>query len=67
MVWRPDRALDFQSTSVVFASQKIKKQKLVGIPQDVEGIEFNRKQQRYYFNSITPFAKVDEIRKAKKG
>ena len=67
MVWRPDRALDFQSTSVIFASQKIKKQKLVGIPQDVEGIDFNRKEQRYYFNGVTPFKKVDEIRKAKEG
>ena len=65
MVWRPDRALDFQSTSVIFASQKIKKQKLVGIPQDVEGIDFNRKEQRYYFNGVTPFKKVDEIRKEK--
>ena len=46
-VWRPDRALDFSSTSVVFGSQKIKKQKLVGIPGDVYGMSFSRKSNRY--------------------
>jgi twinkle protein len=45
-VWRPDRALDSTSTRVIFSSQKIKKQKLVGIPQDV-GIDYNRKSARY--------------------
>lgn len=63
MVWRPDRALDFKSTEVIFASQKIKKQKLVGIPQEISDINFNRSEQRYYFNYTTPFRLVDEKRK----
>ena len=66
MIWRPERALDFSDRNVVFASQKIKKQKLVGIPQDVTGIDFDIKQQRYFFNGVTPFTKVDEIRKGNK-
>jgi twinkle protein len=59
-VWRPDRAVDFSSTEVQFGSQKIKKQKLVGIPSDVTGIDFNRKHNRYYFNGRTPFTALDE-------
>lgn len=61
-VWRPNRAISFSDKFVTFGSQKIKKQKLVGIPQDIEGIEFNIKEQRYYFNNETPFTKVDEKR-----
>ena len=61
-VWRPNRAVDFSDRSVIFGSQKIKKQKLVGYPQDISDIEFNIKDQRYYFNNVTPFTKVDEKR-----
>ena len=61
-IWRPDRALEFSSTLVTFGSQKIKKQKLVGIPQELTNITFSMKEQRYYFNGKTPFTKVDEIR-----
>jgi twinkle protein len=62
MVWRPNRALSFSDTSVVFASQKIKKQKLVGVPQEIDNIEFNVREQRYYFNNRTPFKEIDELR-----
>jgi twinkle protein len=65
-VWRPNRALDFSDTSVIFGTQKIKKQKLVGIPQDVDGINFNIREQRYYFNGYTPFSKIDVQRCEKK-
>lgn len=65
-VWRPHRALDFSNTSVIFGSQKIKKQKLVGIPQDVENIEFNIKEQRYYFEGYSPFNDIDVQRCGKK-
>jgi twinkle protein len=65
-VWRPHRALDFSNTSVIFGSQKIKKQKLVGIPQDVENIEFNIREQRYYFDGYTPFNDIDVQRCEKK-
>lgn len=58
-VWRPERAIDFQNKSVIFGSQKIKKQKLVGFPQDVGGIQFNIKDNRYYFNGATPFTDID--------
>lgn len=61
-VWRPNRALDFSDTQVTFGSQKIKKQKLVGIPQDVEGIEYKRKTNRYYCGGRSPFDTVDELR-----
>jgi len=61
-VWRPNRALDFSNTEVTFGSQKIKKQKLVGYPQDIEGITYQRKSNRYYFNNQTPFDDVDNIR-----
>ena len=61
-VWRPERALDYSSTLVTFGSQKIKKQKLVGTPQEINDISFNVKEQRYYFNGKTPFKKVDEHR-----
>ena len=61
-IWRPNRALDFKDPEVVFGSQKIKKQKLVGIPQNVDCITFNVKEQRYYFNGVTPFAYFDKVR-----
>lgn len=62
-VWRPNRAIDFKDKYVTFGSQKIKKQKLVGTPQEVEMIEFNIKEQRYYFNGSTPFVEIDEKRR----
>lgn len=65
-VWRPHRALDFSNTSVIFGSQKIKKQKLVGIPQEVENIDFNIKEQRYYFEGYSPFNDIDVQRCEKK-
>ena len=54
-----NRAVDFSDKTVIFGSQKIKKQKLVGYPQDVDNIEFNIKEQRYYFNNKTPFTEID--------
>ena len=61
-IWRPNRALDFSDTSVIFGSQKIKKQKLVGIPQEIHGIHFDVRTQRYMFNNYTPFTEIDEKR-----
>ena len=61
-VWRPDRAIDFSSRKVTFGSQKIKKQKLVGYPQDIENISFDIKSSRYSFNGKTPFEQLDNIR-----
>lgn len=60
-VWRPNRALDFSDTEVVFGSQKIKKQKLTGTPQDILGINFQRKTNRYYVNGKSPFDEIDWI------
>jgi twinkle protein len=48
-VWRPNYAIDKFDTTVQFSSQKIKKQKLVGIPQKISW-EFNRKTNRYTFS-----------------
>lgn len=61
-VWRPNRALDFSDTEVVFGSQKIKKQKLTGTPQDIIGINFLRKTNRYYINGRSPFDNLDKIK-----
>jgi len=61
-IWRPNRALDFKDPDVIFGSQKIKKQKLVGVPQNVEGITFNIRDQRYYFNDVSPFTYFDKVR-----
>jgi twinkle protein len=61
-VWRPDRAIDFSSKKVIFGSQKIKKQKLVGYPQDVENISFDIRSSRYSFSGRTPFSQLDKLR-----
>ena len=61
-VWRPDRAIDFKSPDVIFGSQKIKKQKLVGIPQNVNEITFNIRDNRYYIKGYSPFTLIDKIR-----
>ena len=64
-VWRPNRALDFSDRDVIFGSQKIKKQKLVGTPQDIDCITFDVKANRYLFNGVTPFTKIDADRTGK--
>lgn len=61
-IWRPNRALDFKDPDVIFGSQKIKKQKLVGIPQNVDCITYNIRDSRYYFNGCSPFTLFDKIR-----
>jgi twinkle protein len=45
-IWRPKYAKDKKSDEVMFSTQKIKKQKLVGIPQDIM-MRLNRKTNRY--------------------
>ena len=45
-IWRPNYAKDKIDSEVQFASQKIKKQKLVGIPQRFQ-MAFDRKTNRY--------------------
>lgn len=45
-VWRPKRGTDPNETTVVIKSDKIKKQKLVGVPFEME-MDFNRKRNRY--------------------
>lgn len=62
VVWRPNMALDFSDPEVMFASQKIKKQKLVGIPGEVHGFMFLRKSNRYYLKSYNPLIEVDKKR-----
>lgn len=49
-VQRPNYSQDKMDTKVIMGSQKIKKQKLVGIPQDIE-LTFNRKTNRYQTTS----------------
>jgi twinkle protein len=55
-VWRPKRGTDPNDTSVVVKTDKIKKQKLVGIPFEIE-LDFSRKRNRYLgkdgFDSLT--------------
>lgn len=65
-VWRPNYATDKFDTEVQFSSQKIKKQKLVGIPQRVT-IGFERKSNRYTLDkSSTPLFPFDEFMKENK-
>lgn len=45
-IWRPNYAADKADTEVQFSSQKIKKQKLVGLPQKFQ-MAFDRKSNRY--------------------
>lgn len=51
-IWRPNYAIDKLDPTVQFSSQKIKKQKLVGIPQKIE-LVFDRKSNRYCEKNIT--------------
>lgn len=66
-VWRPKRGTDPNDTTVIIKSDKIKKQKLVGIPSEVE-MNFNRKRNRYigmdgfdYFDNPKEI-KIEELR-----
>lgn len=61
IVWRPNRALDFKDPEVIFASQKIKKQKLVGVPQDVGNIIFYVRENRYMFDGEDPLRNTKRI------
>lgn len=62
-VWRPKYAQDKFDTEVVFASQKIKKQKLVGIPQRYK-MKFDRKTNRYLdFTTDVPVFNFDKFLK----
>lgn len=64
-VWRPNRAIDFRDTEVMFASQKIKKQKLVARPCEIDNIHFDFKSNRYLINGVSPLSKIDECRLGK--
>lgn len=64
-VWRPNRAIDFRDTEVMFASQKIKKQKLVARPCEIDNIHFDFKSNRYLINGVSPLSKIDEYRLGK--
>lgn len=60
-VWRPNYAKDKIDSEVQFASQKIKKQKLVGIPQRFQ-MSFDRKTNRYTnFSTNTPLFNFDKF------
>lgn len=45
-IWRPNRGSDPLDTQVIFFSEKIKKQKLVGIPHEIP-MDFSRHKNRY--------------------
>lgn len=61
-VWRPNRAVDFRDNEVMFASQKIKKQKLVARPCEIDNITFEFKENRYYFGGVCGFNEIDKDR-----
>lgn len=62
-VQRPNIKTDRKDTSVLFGSLKVKKQRLVGIPQNVDGMIYLRNRARYYFNGFNPLNEesVDNI------
>lgn len=49
VIWRENRNTDPKDTTVAFISQKIKKQKLTGIPGRVD-VNFDRRTNRYLDN-----------------
>lgn len=53
IVHRPNRGSNPQDTSVDFYSDKIKKQKLVGMTGHCEGISFERKSNRYFVHGVS--------------
>jgi twinkle protein len=60
-VWRPNYAMNKQDDEVEFASQKIKKQKLVGLPQRLK-LKFNRVTNRYIdYSDGTPIFDFDKM------
>jgi twinkle protein len=60
-VWRPHYANDKTNDEVQVASQKIKKQKLVGLPQKVK-LKFNRVTNRYLdFTTGSPMFDFDSM------
>lgn len=61
-VWRPNRAIDFRCTEVIFGSQKIKKQKLVARPCEIDSIKFDFIKNRYLFSGKTVFDIIDSQR-----
>ena len=63
MVWRPNRAVDFKDREVIFGSQKIKKQKLVGTPQEIDNIVFDVRKNRYCFNGENHLSDKLEVQK----
>jgi len=54
IIWRPHRNTDQKNTLVKFISQKIKKQKLTGIPGEAD-LHYNVKQNRYDQHNGNPF------------
>ena len=61
IVWRHNRAIDFKDAQVTFESQKIKKQKLVGIPNLVDDIIFDIRKQRYFIDNSSPLEEIDQL------
>lgn len=59
-LWRPNYASNKFDTDVQFSSQKIKKQKLVGIPQRLS-MDFNRPSNRYKDKNGIDLFPFDEI------
>lgn len=57
--YRPYYTTDKQNTETKFITQKIKKQKIVGIPDEVT-LTFDRNSNRYLENGKSPFMSEDE-------
>jgi twinkle protein len=58
-VWRENRNTDIRDTGVKFISQKIKKQKLTGIPGSTT-LEYNRHSNRYLYCGESPIDRKTE-------
>lgn len=61
IVWRHNRGITWSDPEVTFESQKIKKQKLVGVPNLIDNLIFDIKTNRYYINEFTPFIEIDDL------
>jgi twinkle protein len=60
-VWRPNRFTNRDDPSVLIESQKIKKQRLVGVPGELT-FDFDRASNRYFLNEQCPLTIAKKVK-----
>lgn len=59
-IWRPKRITDYKDREVIVSVQKIKKQRLTGIPGDVS-FQYDFRENRYYLSGRCPIENVKTV------